>query len=261
MLPGDGLKKFYTGGTVSALLSLQSGKKNTQTKDYDYKTCTFGLSLIFLIIFVTKPVKFSPSITGMDHIAAKVFILDKLKRELSANLTYHGLHHTLDVYDITKELCNIEAVDPKDSILLETAALFHDSGFTINNKEHELLGCQIVRLELPKFGYTDEAIEQICGMIMATKIPQNPQNHLEAILCDADLDYLGRDDFYSIGATLYEELKAYNVLQNEEAWNRLQVSFLEKHTFFTSTSIERRTLKKVAYLTELRELVESYEKK
>lgn len=197
----------------------------------------------------------------MDYRAAKAFIIDKLKRELSADLTYHGLHHTLDVFDVTKELCDIEAVSARETVLLKTAALFHDSGFTINNKEHEMLGCQIARQELPKFGYSPEEIDQISGMIMATKIPQNPQNHLEAILCDADLDYLGRDDFFSIGATLYEELKAYNVLQNEEAWNRLQVSFLEKHTFFTPTSLERRARKKAAYLDQLRNLVASYEKK
>lgn len=197
----------------------------------------------------------------MDYRAAKAFIIDKLKRELSADLTYHGLHHTLDVFDVTKELCDIEAVSARETVLLKTAALFHDSGFTINNKEHEMLGCQIAQQELPKFGYSPEEIDQICGMIMATKIPQNPQNHLEAILCDADLDYLGRDDFFSIGATLYEELKAYNVLQNEEAWNRLQVSFLEKHTFFTPTSLARRARKKAAYLDQLRNLVASYEKK
>ena len=63
-------------------------------------------------------------------------------------------------------------------------------------------------------------------MIMATKIPQSPRNGLEEIICDADLDYLGRDDFYEIGATLFEELKAYNVLQNEREWNRIQVKFL-----------------------------------
>lgn len=33
----------------------------------------------------------------MDYHAAKAFILDKLERELSDKLTYHGLHHTLDV--------------------------------------------------------------------------------------------------------------------------------------------------------------------
>jgi predicted metal-dependent HD superfamily phosphohydrolase len=197
----------------------------------------------------------------MDIKAAEDFILQKLSNELSSNLHYHSKNHVLDVLQAALMYANHEGISDYEKNLLKTAVLFHDSGFTVQTKDHEDIGCDIVRKNLPDFGYASEDIERICGMIMATKIPQNPQNHLEAILCDADLDYLGRDDFYSIGATLYEELKAYNVLQNEEAWNRLQVSFLEKHTFFTSTSIERRTLKKVAYLTELRELVESYEKK
>ncbi len=41
----------------------------------------------------------------MNYHAAKAFILDKLEKELSNKLTYHGLHHTLDVLYITEELC------------------------------------------------------------------------------------------------------------------------------------------------------------
>lgn len=194
----------------------------------------------------------------MDFHGAKAFILDKLERELSGDLHYHGLHHTLDVLHTTEELCRIERISPYETMLLKTAALFHDSGFAISNREHEELSCRLVRENLPRYDYTPGDIEAICGMIMATKIPQSPQNYLEAILCDADLDYLGRDDFYTIGATLFEELKAYNVLQEEKAWNRLQVSFLEKHVFFTSTNQRRRNQKKLGYLHELKRLVASY---
>ena len=95
---------------------------------------------------------------------------------------------------------------------------------------------------------------------MATKIPQSPKNKLEAIICDADLDYLGRDDFYDIGNTLFEELKAYNILQTEEAWNKLQVKFLENHSFFTNTNRRRRAPRKGKYLRELRALVKNYER-
>ena len=159
------------------------------------------------------------------------------------------------------DLCYLEKVSPYDELLLKTAALFHDSGFTINNKEHEKLGCQIARQNLPRFGFTNNEVEIICGLIMATRIPQNPRNFLEQILCDADLDYLGRDDFYEIGSTLYEELKAYNVLKSKEAWNRLQVSFLQNHSFFTHTNQKRRTPRKQRYLNELKKVVEEYEKK
>ena len=46
----------------------------------------------------------------MNYHAAKAFIVDKLERELSADLTYHGLHHTLDVLRVTEELCLMEAI-------------------------------------------------------------------------------------------------------------------------------------------------------
>ena len=85
----------------------------------------------------------------MNYHASKAFILDKLENELSDKLTYHGVHHTLDVLYITEELCFLERIGPYESILLKTAALFHDSGFTIGNEEHETLGCRIARAHLP----------------------------------------------------------------------------------------------------------------
>jgi len=194
----------------------------------------------------------------MNYHAAKAFIIDKLERELSNDLAYHGLHHTLDVLQVTEELCLSESISPYESLLLKTAALFHDSGFVKSNKDHETLGCALARDCLPRYDYTPMEIERICGMIMSTKIPQSPANFLEAILCDADLDYLGRDDFYDIGSTLFQELKTYQVLHREEDWNRLQVSFLEKHTFFTPTNLRRRTPRKQSHLAQLKEVVKQY---
>jgi hypothetical protein len=130
----------------------------------------------------------------------------------------------------------------------------------VSNKNHEKLGCMIARKHLTDYNYTESEIEMVCGMIMATKIPQTPRNYLEEIICDADLDYLGRDDFYDIGATLYQELKAYDVLQSEEAWNKIQVNFLEAHSFFTKTNKHRRTNRKQQYLQELKAVVAEYEK-
>jgi len=197
----------------------------------------------------------------MNYHAAKAFIIDKLENELSDKLSYHGLHHTLDVLYTTEELCYTERISPYESLLLKTAALFHDSGFTRVTEEHEQQGCRIARQHLPGYGYTPGEVDRVCGMIMATKIPQSPANCLEEIICDADLDYLGRDDFYEIGNTLFQELKAYEILQSEKDWNRLQVRFLENHRFFTRTNKRRRALKKQHHLEELKKIVDAYEKK
>lgn len=191
----------------------------------------------------------------MNFHAVKAFIVDKLTQELSPKLTYHGLHHTLDVLYVTEDLCQLESIPPYETMLLKTAALFHDAGFTVSNKNHEQLGCEMASEVLPRYDYLDKDIDQICSMIMATKIPQTPQNKYEAIICDADLDYLGRDDFYTIGSTLFEEFRTFQVVQNEKDWNQLQISFLEKHAFFTETNIQRRTSKKQLYIEELRGLL------
>ena len=195
----------------------------------------------------------------MNYRAAKHFILSQLRTSLSDRLYYHGLHHTMDVLKVSKELCASEKVRKEGVMLVKTAALFHDAGF-IKDKHanHEAEGCVIVREHLPKFGYSAENIETICGMIMATKIPQSPKNILEEIICDADLDYLGRVDFDKIGTSLFEELKAYHLIGDEQSWNRLQVSFLSAHQFFTKTNKIHRDPVKQAYLVGLRSLVEGY---
>ena len=172
----------------------------------------------------------------MDQQAAETYILGRLRDGLPAHRSYHSHDHTLDVYRTAITIALAEGVGGEDMDLLKTAALFHDSGFLIQDNEHEQGSCMIAREALPGFGYTDAQIDRICVMIMATRIPQDPVNELSRILCDADLDYLGRPDFFRIGATLFSEFKHYGVLTTEREWNELQVRFLEKHRYFPRRS-------------------------
>ncbi len=179
-------------------------------------------------------------------------MLKKLENELSSELSYHGKHHTEDVLKVTKELCAHENISNYETKLIKTACLFHDAGFINSRIEHEKYGCKIAEDYLPRYGYNPDQIKRICGMIMATKIPQSPKNNLEKIICDADLDYLGRDDFFTIGNSLFKELKTQGVVEDEFSWNEMQINFLENHSFFTSTNINRRSAKKQAHLEELK---------
>jgi len=188
----------------------------------------------------------------MQFKEAKTFIVQKLKKELPRHLSYHSVEHIKDVYRSCKAIGKEEGIRGENMKLLLTAALFHDSGFLIQQKDHEKISCEIARKHLPDFGYTDEQIEVICGMIMATRIPQTPTNKLEEIIADADLDYLGRDDFFTIGNKLFDELSVYGILNTEEEWNRLQVKFLEGHHYFTDTAIRLRKQKKEEHLENIK---------
>ena len=184
---------------------------------------------------------------------AEVFILQKLRAELSENLYYHGPHHTLDVADSVSRIALAEGISDEETLtLLRTAALFHDAGFIHAYEGHEAEGCRMAREYLPCFGYNTEQISKICGMIEATKMPQSPRNLLENILCDADLDYLGREDFESVAATLYRELKARNLVADKATWDARQIQFLENHRYHTATALATRQAPKQLHLQRLK---------
>lgn len=185
----------------------------------------------------------------MQFQKAKTYINGRLRKELPKHLSYHSVAHVKDVYAAAERLAKAEGVKGEDLTLLLTAVMYHDCGFMVQSKEHEKIGCDIARQSLPDFGYSPEQIERICGMIMATRIPQTPQNLLEQIIADADLDYLGRDDFWAIGNKLFTELQMYGIIQTEDEWNALQVRFLEQHHYFTKTAIETRKTQKDQYVS------------
>ena len=176
----------------------------------------------------------------LDFEKAKEFILEKLERELPTHLKYHNVAHILDVFQASLHYAKLEELSPEETTLLKTASLFHDSGFIIQAANHEVLSCNIAEESLPNFGYNAEQIQKIKGMIMATRIPQTPTNHLEEILADADLDYLGRDDFEKISERLFQELN----FTDRNEWNKIQISFFEKHHYFTESAKRLRNIKK-----------------
>jgi uncharacterized protein len=189
---------------------------------------------------------------------AESFILDKLKNELPSNLYYHSFSHVMDVLQAAITYAEMENISEYETTLLKTAVLYHDSGFIVQIKDHEMVGCDMVQATLPEFEFTDEEIKRIQGMIMATKIPQIPHNILEQIICDSDLDYLGREDFWQIGNNLYKELEIYGILNNQEDWNRLQLKFLSSHQYFTQSAINLRNEKKTQHLNRVIEIVNTY---
>jgi uncharacterized protein len=182
---------------------------------------------------------------------AKNYILMRLRQELPRDLYYHGLHHTLDVCKSVEELASAESINGESLILLKTAAVFHDSGFLERYVNNEPIAVNFAEKYLPHYGYSREQIKTIGKIILSTRIPQKPDNHIEQIMCDADLDYLGRDDFFQISETLKKEWLAYGIIQTEEEYNQKQVSFFRQHNYFTETSRKIREPKKQKHLQEL----------
>ena len=179
-------------------------------------------------------------------------VVSMLKNGLPASFTYHNLAHTLDVTMQCKRIAAGEGITDKETLLeLEIAALYHDTGFLHIYLNHEEKSCELAIEQLPGFGVNKKMIENICAIIMATKVPQSPHNHLQQIICDADLDYLGRDDFFIVGENLRKELAAYKIINSTGEWEERQLAFLQSHNYFTKTSQQQRTPAKLQHLQKL----------
>lgn len=179
-------------------------------------------------------------------------VIAKLEKELPPFLKYHAPEHTKHVLEKTIHIAGKEIVNEHDLLLLKIAALYHDTGFIVQRENHEEISCQIATKELKAMEFEPQDIEKICGMILATKIPQRPKNRLEEILADADLEYLGTDKFDYFSSNLYEEVKHFQPDLNIDEWNEIQVNFISSHHYHTSYCRQFREPGKLLNLEKLR---------
>ncbi|RFC55873.1 adenylate/guanylate cyclase domain-containing protein [Brumimicrobium aurantiacum] len=211
-----------------------------------------------------KPNKSFNKLVNLHHFSkinyykAERFIMAKLRRELSDKLHYHSFEHSKDVTRQAERIAIGEGITDEDLFLLKSAASYHDAGFIEQYERNEPIGARLAAEILPKFGYTDVHIERIKELIFVTQVPHKPKDKLEEIICDADLDYLGRDDFHEIADRLRKELREHGKIDSDRKWDEMQVEFLTKHRYFTKTSIETRLDKKRKNLEEIKQKLKTY---
>lgn len=188
-----------------------------------------------------------------SKIPMEEFVIEMLKSKLPANYYYHNYDHTLDVLDNVFEIGTHENCNEKELNLLKVAALWHDTGYIHTYAGHEEESCLLATEYLPQFGFSQKDIAAVNGMIMATKILQTPTNKLEEILADADLEYLGTNTAAEKAHLLFRELHFLNPSLDKQTWNKMQISFLESHHYFTDYCKQYKDPLRFNYLNKLRE--------
>ncbi|MCX7861511.1 MAG: HD domain-containing protein [Bacteroidales bacterium] len=182
------------------------------------------------------------------------FVLNKLEQALPKTLYYHNVKHTIDVIVQVEMIGLGEKVSREEMLLLKTAALMHDYGFISGYDDHEELSVKHAREILPKYKYSPSQIDTVCRLILATKFPPDPKDKLEMIICDADLDYLGRSDFIPVSQNLFRELYERGKIRSVDEWNKLQYEFIKAHQYYTETAKQMRSINKSTQLEELNKI-------
>jgi len=222
-------------------------------------------------LYYVKGIKSSYSLQGKGILPNKRFsirfgliqftdlqelMLNKLEKELPPYLYYHNVKHTIDVVTQAELIGIGEDVNDEELLLLKTAGLFHDAGHILSYDDHEHFATIMASEVLPDYYYTQRQIDIICELIMATKLPPKPKNKLERIMCDADLDYLGRSDMIPVSNSLYRELHEMNKINSLKEWNLLQKKFISGHQYFTKTAQSLREVNKQKQIERITNLIE-----
>ena len=153
-----------------------------------------------------------------------------------------------------QQLAELEGVTGEALMLLRTAAYYHDIGYIEKDTGHEAVSMRIVAEVLPGFGFSPEQIQTISAMIQATVTPQSPHTLLEQILADADLDALGRHDFWEKNQRLRAELAAQGGSSATKSGIRSNWPSCESHRYFTPSARMRRNAAKQRHMAELADI-------
>ncbi len=175
------------------------------------------------------------------------FLINHLPKEY----TYHTIHHIRDVVEQSERIAKKEKINKEDIADLKLAAWLHDVGYIWEPNRHEARGSEYATTILNAMDFPAQKINRITGMIMATKIPQSPKNILDQIICDADLDYLGREGYEENSLLLLQELRLKKEISALD-WLKIQDQFLTKHTYFTKTSNTTRNKLKEEVLANIK---------
>ena len=180
----------------------------------------------------------------------KKYIGKTFREKGSSDSYYHNLTHTAEVAKATEEMADSIGINDNDKEALLIAAWFHDIGHIETCEGHEDVGIELVEKFLKENDYPEDGITKVISLINATRMPRNPQNILEEIICDADLHHLGIKDFDKKGELYKNEIEALEGCNiPEKDWLQNNLKFLEQHTFYTDYAKQRfETQKNINYI-------------
>jgi HD superfamily phosphodiesterase len=193
----------------------------------------------------------------MKLIEVEKYVIQRLENELNPHYVYHSLNHTLDVVRSSEIIALHENISEKEIEIIKTAAYLHDIGIIVQFKGHEKHSVNIAQEILPQFGYKPDDINLIIELIHSTQMPQVANNILQQIICDADLDYLGRNDYFKISSLLRKEwFYLFKMDFSDIQWYMSQKAFLNNHNYQTASSRKLKNETKMQNILEIQSLID-----
>ena len=182
----------------------------------------------------------------------KKYVREEFEKKDDGVMNYHNFIHAEEVVNVIEEITNALNIIDEDKEILLIAGWFHDIGYTECYDGHEDLGIEIAKDFLKNNNYPNVKIKKVISLINATRLPRNPKNLLEEIICDADLHHIGTSEFSKKEKLFREELeKKKGCKINDKMWLENNFTFFKQHKFYTTYAKEKFGPQKSLNLTNL----------
>ena len=175
---------------------------------------------------------------------------EKILSNLPETYSYHNMKHTKSVVEAAEVIGRASNLSDDEMESVFIAAWFHDTGYRKDSHNHEEVAMETAVKLLNEWGASEKTIGEVKGLIEATRMPQNPKNLLEKVLCDADLHHLGDKEILNCSRDLRNEFESVKNLkfETDEEWIQFNLSFFKQHKYFTAygqTVLEERKKKNI----------------
>lgn len=201
--------------------------------------------------------RYNSTPSSINFVGIRSFILNKLSVELSKELIYHSVEHTLRVEAAAMKYAGLENLNEHETLLIRTAALFHDAGFIERYEHNEELGAILFEKNAQVFGFNEADMRMVSDIILSTSYAAVPKNVLEAIMRDADLDYLGTADYHRTAQSLFDEMAKFGLSHTPQKTLEIQLDYLKnRHTYYTDSAKKLRNEGKQKRILELQQKLE-----
>ena len=173
------------------------------------------------------------------YITLKEQVLDLLQQKFPEDKHfYRGATHTINALQVVEEYIDNMRLGTYEAQILRLGVLMRDLG-ELNQIENGEDGIALVKKLMAESGFTFVQTKVVADLVKAARHPHRPTNLLERIICDVDMEYLGREDHEQASEMFFQELYRNSMVSSREEWDQWQQELLETHQYHTPYGRER----------------------
>ena len=163
---------------------------------------------------------------------AERYVMSLLSNQLSEEYLFHSKKHTLDVVKNATIIGRNSGMIEDEMNILQVSALFHDTGYISTYDNHEAESSFIASEFLRSNLVGEQDIQIVSNAILATRVPQNPNDRISEVLCDADLMHLAGEDYFELMEMLRLEWQITGrQFLTEYQFHMNSIDFFDSHHF------------------------------